>query len=240
MIALPAIDLRDGACVQLVGGDYAAERVRIPDPVAEARAFRAAGFGAIHVVDLDAATGRGENGSVIEAIAREGGLEVQVGGGVRDVARVASLLAMGARRVVVGTRAVLDRSFRDELASRFPARVVLALDVRGEDVLVRGWQDSAGQNVFALLDEIRDLDLAGVLVTAVHREGQLAGPDAELMARVTAHTKLAVIASGGVSSLADLESLEKAGCQAAVIGMALYTGALDREATARAFAGGRR
>jgi phosphoribosylformimino-5-aminoimidazole carboxamide ribotide isomerase len=235
MMALPAIDLRGGACVQLVGGDYDHERVRLPDPVAVARAFREAGFGALHVVDLDAATGRGDNASVIDAIARERDLEIQVGGGVRDVARAEALFALGARRVVVGTRGVEDRSFREDVARRFPGRIVLALDVRGTDVLVRGWQASTGRDVLSLLEELADIDLAGVLVTAVHREGQLAGPDIELMTRLAASTRHALIASGGVTTASDLEALENAGCRAAVIGMALYTGALDRSSTARRF-----
>ena len=236
MIALPAIDLRDGACVQLVGGDYAKERVRVPDAVAQARAFRDAGFKALHVVDLDAATGRGENGSVIEAIARQSGLEIQVGGGVRDVARAKALFDLGAARVVVGTRAVEDRAFLEDVARRFPGKVVLALDVREREVLVRGWQASSGKDVVALLGDVAALDLAGVLVTAVHREGLLGGADAALMRTLALTSKHRLIASGGVSTIADLEALSEAGCHAAVIGMALYTDALDAGEVARRFA----
>ena len=236
MIALPAIDLRDGACVQLVGGDYAKERVRVPDAVAQAGVFRDAGFKALHVVDLDAATGRGENGSVIEAIARKSGLEIQVGGGVRDVARAQALLDLGAARVVVGTRAVEDRAFLEDVAQRFPGKIVLALDVREREVLVRGWQASSGKDVVALLAEVGTLDLAGVLVTAVHREGLLGGADADLMRTLAATSKHRLIASGGVSTTADLQALAEAGCHAAVIGMALYTGALDAGEVARRFA----
>ena len=236
MIALPAIDLRDGACVQLVGGDYAKERVRVPDAVAQARVFRDAGFKALHVVDLDAATGRGENRNVIEAIARDGGLEIQVGGGVRDVSRAKALFDLGAARVVVGTRAVEDRAFLDDVALRFPGKVVLALDVREREVLVRGWQASSGKDVVTLLGEVARLDLAGVLVTAVHREGLLGGADALLMRTLAATSKHRLIASGGVSTMADLEALSEAGCHAAVIGMALYTNALDANEVARRFA----
>jgi len=236
VIALPAIDLRDGACVQLVGGDYAKERVRVPDAVAQARVFRDAGFKALHVVDLDAATGRGENRNVIEAIARDGGLEIQVGGGVRDVSRAKALFDLGAARVVVGTRAVEDRAFLDDVALRFPGKVVLALDVREREVLVRGWQASSGKDVVTLLGEVARLDLAGVLVTAVHREGLLGGADALLMRTLAATSKHRLIASGGVSTMADLEALSEAGCHAAVIGMALYTNALDANEVARRFA----
>lgn len=235
MRALPAIDLREGACVQLVGGDYDAERVRIPDPLAKAKELAAAGFGAIHVVDLDAATGRGDNRAVIERLVGDSGLEVQVGGGIRDVARAEELVKLGAARVIVGTRAVEDRAFREEVAHALPDRVVLAFDVRGTDVLVRGWQGSSGRDVYALLSEIEALPLAGVLVTAVHREGRLAGTDDALFGDVARATRHRVHASGGVTTLDDLRLLQKAGVGAAVIGMALYTGALDARAVAEEF-----
>ena len=235
MKALPAVDVRDGACVQLVGGDYADERVRIPDPVAQAGVFARAGFAALHVVDLDAATGRGDNVATIERIVQGAGVEVQVGGGIRDLAKIESLVAMGVARVIVGTRAVEDRAFREDAAARFPDRVVIALDVRGTDVLVRGWQASTGRHVDDLLSELAELPLAGVLVTAVHLEGKLEGTDAPLFQRIVAVTKHPVHASGGVSSLDDLRTLASAGCRAAVIGMALYTGAIDLRAAAEEF-----
>lgn len=236
MRALPAIDLRGGACVQLVGGDYDAERVRVPDPVAQARAFHDAGFRALHVVDLDAATGRGDNGDVIGRILDANLGEVQVGGGVRSIERAKALVDRGAARVVVGTRAVEDAAFRGEIARALPGRVVLALDVRGTEVLVRGWAAGSGASVFDLLGSIAGLDLAGVLVTAVHVEGTMQGADAALMKQVVAASPVPVIASGGVGSDADLVALSGAGCAGVVIGMAIYTGALDPRAVARAYA----
>ena len=120
MIAIPAVDLRDGACVQLVGGEYERERVRLEDPVAVARGWSALGFRLLHVVDLDAAPGRGSNAVVVRAITAEPGLEVAVGGGIRDDSAVARLLGDGARRVVVGTRAVEDPAWLAALAERWP------------------------------------------------------------------------------------------------------------------------
>ncbi len=235
MKALPAIDLREGACVQLVGGDYDAESVRIPDVLAQAHRFEKSGFTAIHVVDLDAATGRGDNAAAIERLIDSSGLEVQVGGGVRDRARAEALLSLGAARVIVGTRAVEDRAFREDLASRFENKIVIAVDVRGTDVLVRGWQSSSGRDIFSLLEELEPLALAGVLVTAVHREGQLAGTDEKLFRDVAAATRHRVHASGGVTTLDDLRLLRDAGASAAVIGMALYKGTLDARAVAEEF-----
>lgn len=232
MIALPAIDLREGACVQLVGGEYDAERVRITDVLGQARRFRDAGFSSLHVVDLDAATGRGDNTGLVDRLVRESGLVVQVGGGVRTIERAEALLDLGAERVVVGTRAVEDPAFRAELAARRPGRVVVAIDVREREVLVRGWAEGAGRHVTDLAKELATLPLAGLLVTAVHLEGALGGPDVKLYQELRDVTAAPLFASGGIRSLGDLEELEAAGCVGAVIGMALYTGALDLERVA--------
>ncbi|MFO0547460.1 MAG: 1-(5-phosphoribosyl)-5-[(5-phosphoribosylamino)methylideneamino] imidazole-4-carboxamide isomerase [Polyangiaceae bacterium] len=236
--ALPAIDLRGGACVQLVGGSYDHERVRIDDPVAQARSFVLQGFRALHVVDLDAATGRGDNDAVLERLLAVEGLSVQIGGGVRSVERAELLLGRGARAVVVGTRAVEDPAFAESLANRFPNQVVVALDVRGTRVVTRGWAAETALDIDDALAQLAALPLAGVLVTAVHVEGALAGIDAPLYERVRAATRQRIIASGGVTTLADLEALDALGVEAAVIGMALYTGALDGAVVARRFGGG--
>ncbi len=236
MIALPAIDLREGACVQLVGGDYDAERVRVPDPLAQARAFRELGFRRLHVVDLDAATGRGDNRSVVERLVEESGLEVQTGGGVRSPERVRELLELGASRVVVGTRAIEDARFCEWIAHEHPGRVVVAVDVRDREVLVRGWQAGAGRDVRELAKELDRLPLAGLLVTAVHLEGKLGGVDAALYRELGDVTRLPIVASGGVGKHDDLAELSQAGCHAVVIGMALYTGALDARRVAEEYA----
>jgi phosphoribosylformimino-5-aminoimidazole carboxamide ribotide isomerase len=231
VILLPAIDLRDGACVQLVGGDYDAERVRVPDAVAQARRFVEVGAKRLHVVDLDAATGRGDNTSLVERIVREAGVPVQVGGGVRSVERARALVGLGADRVVVGTRAVEDRAFLEELVAALPGRVIVALDVRGTEVLVRGWQGGSGRDVLELARELDTLELAGLLVTAVHLEGKLEGIDAPLYRSLVPATRHPVLASGGVTTLDDLRALALLGCAGAVAGMALYTGRIDlREA----------
>lgn len=233
MKAIPAIDLREGACVQLVGGSYDDERVRLPDPLQVAQQWRTAGFSTLHVVDLDAATGRGSNASVIEQLIRGG--DVQVGGGVRDEATIERWLGLGAARVVVGTRGVEEPAWLERVATRFPERVVLAADVRGRSVVTRGWATQTSLDVGGLLARVASLPLAGVLVTAVHVEGQLQGTDVALFTDVVAKTRLPVIASGGVTTAEDLRSLQSTGCRAAVIGMALYTGRLDAPATAQEF-----
>jgi phosphoribosylformimino-5-aminoimidazole carboxamide ribotide isomerase len=235
VIVMPAIDLRGGACVQLVGGDYAAERVRIDDVAGRARAFSEAGFSWLHVVDLDAATGRGENSALVERLLAAAGARVQVGGGVRSVERVARLVEAGAERVIVGTRAVKDRAFLEEAVRAFPGRVVLALDVRGREVTASGWTEGTGRAVDDLVAAASELPLAALLVTAVHKEGALAGADAPLYASLVPRTRLSIIASGGVATAADLAALAGAGCAAAVVGMALYTGALDARTVAQEY-----
>jgi phosphoribosylformimino-5-aminoimidazole carboxamide ribotide isomerase len=236
MIAIPAIDLRDGACVQLVGGAYDAERVRLDDPVAVARDWVRAGFQQLHVVDLDAATGRGSNAAVVEELLRELPLPVQVGGGVRSAERVETLLEQGAARVVVGTRALEEPEWLADLARDFPGVLVVAADVRGRQVTTRGWSRTLKRDVVHTVEELTELPLAAVMVTAVHKEGQMQGPDYFLMEDVVEASRLPVYASGGVAGLRDLRELAERGVAAAILGMALYTGALDPRVAAEEFA----
>jgi phosphoribosylformimino-5-aminoimidazole carboxamide ribotide isomerase len=225
------VDLRGGACVQLVGGEYDAERVRLDDPLGVAREWARFGFRRLHVVDLDAATGRGSNGHVVEEIVRYGNFdEVQVGGGVRDEDAVERILGLGARAVVVGTRGLEDPDWLAEVAARWPGQIVLAADVRERRVVTRGWARTLPRNVIDVVEELDSVPLAALLVTAVHREGQMQGTDLPLMEDVAEAASVPVIASGGVSDLQDLRLLADRGVWGAVVGMALYTGAIDPRA----------
>jgi phosphoribosylformimino-5-aminoimidazole carboxamide ribotide isomerase len=236
MIAIPAIDLRDGCCVQLVGGSFDDERVRLPDPVAVAQGWIDAGFRSIHVVDLDAAMGLAPNTSPVRRLARLPDIAVQVGGGVRSTELAESLLENGARAIVVGTRAVSDPSWLVEIAERWPGRVIVAADARDGQVVMKGWTESDARTVEELITELNPLPLGGFLVTAVEREGRMEGPAVDLIANARDVSRRPVIASGGIGSMDDLRALEAAGASAAVIGMALYSGALDPHAVAREFA----
>jgi len=236
MIAIPAVDLRDGACVQLVGGSYLEEQIRLPDPESVARQWADVGFARLHVIDLDAATRCGSNGSLVRTIVRSGvGQEVQVGGGVRSATRISSLIRDGAVRVIVGTRALEEPAWIAEMAVRFPDRLIVAADVRQRHVVTRGWHKLLPVDVLDAIDTLRELPLAGVLVTAVHREGRLEGPDVSLMEAVVARSSAPVYAAGGIASLIDLRALDDVGVAATVIGMALYTGTLDPRAVATEF-----
>lgn len=235
MIAIPAVDLRGGKCVQLVGGDYDEEKVRLDDPVAVARDWVREGFTRLHVVDLDAATGRGQNNNVIRDILDNAGVPVQVGGGVRDESRIERLLEEGAEWVVVGTRAVEDEDWREEMAHRFPGKLIVAADVRERLVVTKGWAETSRLNVVDFAEELSKLPLAGVLVTAVHLEGKMQGTDLPLMEDVAEACAWPVFASGGVTSLEDMRALEHRGLAGAVLGMALYTGAIDARRLAEEF-----
>ena len=227
MQVIPAIDLRDGACVQLVGGSYADERVRIPNPQAVADNWARLGFGRIHLVDLDAATGRGSNREIVTAILGVGAMKSQCGGGVRDLDTIAELLAAGASQIVLGTRAIEDRAWLEEAVFRYPSRIIVAADSKGRQLATRGWSAIDSQNVIDFVDELSPLPLAAILVTAVEREGRMEGPDLTLMRELTLRSRSPLQASGGVRSVDDLRALAELGVSAAVVGMALYTGALD-------------
>ena len=227
MQVIPAIDLRDGACVQLVGGSYANERVRIADPVGVAAGWADAGFKRLHVVDLDAAKGRGTNRETVKQLVAAKGVSLQCGGGVRDLQSIEELFAAGASEVVLGTKAIEDRAWLEQAAARYPNRLIVAADARGRNVTTRGWSETLPVNVTTLVKELNRLPLAAILVTAVDLEGRMQGADVGLMRELALLSRVPLQASGGVGTLADLRDLAGAGVSATIIGMALYTGALD-------------
>lgn len=227
MIAIPAVDLRDGACVQLVGGSFTHEKIRLDNPVDVARSWEHYGFHRLHVVDLDAATGRGSNLGVVRSLLFDSGIPIQVGGGVRTDDLVEELLEAGAAHVIVGTRAIEEPEWIAELAARHPGEIIVACDVRERRVTTRGWEHTLPLDILDVLEELNPLLLGGLLVTAVHCEGQMQGTDLPLMEDVAEASNFPVFASGGITTMQDLRALEHRGMAGVVIGMALYTGALD-------------
>jgi phosphoribosylformimino-5-aminoimidazole carboxamide ribotide isomerase len=227
MIAIPAVDLRDGAVVQLVGGSYQQERVRLDNPIDVARSWERYGFNRLHVVDLDAATERGSNLAIVRNLLFDLGVPIQVGGGVRSGDLVEELLEAGAAQVVVGTRAIEEPEWLAGLAARHPGEIIVACDVRERLVTTRGWSRTMPVDILDVVEELSALPLGGLLVTAVHREGQMQGTDLPLMEDVVEASPFPVFASGGVATMQDLRALEHRGLAGVVIGMALYTGALD-------------
>jgi phosphoribosylformimino-5-aminoimidazole carboxamide ribotide isomerase len=231
MDLLPAIDLLGGQVVQLVQGDFESRVVHGDDPVAVARSFEAAGCPWVHCVDLDAArTGDPVNRGLIASVVEAVSIPVQVGGGVRDEASARALLDLGVARVVIGTAALEDPGLVERIARS--QRVAIGLDVRGREVAIRGWTSGAGIDWDEALARLAGAGAEAVVVTQIRREGLMAGPDLEGLAEVLAATELAVVASGGVSDLADLralDALEADGRRLAgvIVGTAIYEGSVS-------------
>lgn len=225
MILMPALDILGGRVVQLVGGRPGTEQVTLPDPVAVAQRWVREGAGWIHVVDLDAALGQGDNADLIDHVLSNVQARFEVGGGVRSEERVQELLQGGADRVVVGTKGLEDLAWLGRVARTHPKKVVLAVDARDGQVVAKGWTERVGLPLLEVAKAVEPLPLGGLLYTAVHREGRLEGVDRTWTPRLVRATKLPVYASGGVASLDDVRTLREAGCAGAVLGLALY---LDR------------
>jgi phosphoribosylformimino-5-aminoimidazole carboxamide ribotide isomerase len=233
----PAIDVRDGRCVRLRQGDFAAETVYDGDPVAVASGFVAAGARWVHVVDLDAArSGAPSNRPVVAAIAAvasAAGARVQAGGGVRDEAAAAALWDAGVTRVVLGTAAVQSPAVVAQLARARPGGVAVGLDTRRGEVAVDGWESGTGVRGLDLVGRFAAAGVTAFVVTDITRDGMLVGPDVEGLGAVLDATDVDVVASGGVSSVADLEALGRLRGQASgrrlsgvVVGRAIYEGRL--------------
>lgn len=237
MILFPAIDLKDGQAVRLLRGDMAAATLYNSDPVAQARAFGAAGFEWLHLVDLNGAfAGRPINGAVVANILAAVSVPVQLGGGVRDMATVEQWLSLGVRRVILGTAAVKDPAFVRAACKAFPGRIVVGVDAKDGKVAVAGWAEASEMTALDLARRFADAGVAALLFTDVGRDGALTGVNVEATAALASASGLPVIASGGVAGLADIERLRAAahqGIEGVVIGRALYDGRLDPAAALR-------
>ena len=229
MLVIPAIDILGGRCVRLRRGDYANPTVYSDDPVDVAAGFADAGAERIHLVDLDAARGQGDNHELILAIVRRGDVKVQVAGGIRSEVQVDGLFAAGASVIVMGTAAVREPRLLERCARNHTGRVLAALDVRGDQPSVHGWTESEPLKVGILLARWDVLPLAGVIFTSIERDGTLEGPDLKTLARVRAMTSLPIQYSGGISSIDEVRAVAKAGASAVILGKALYEGRVKLE-----------
>jgi phosphoribosylformimino-5-aminoimidazole carboxamide ribotide isomerase len=229
MEVIPAIDLKGGRCVRLFQGDFNRETVFSDDPLATARAWQEQGGQRLHLVDLDgAATGQPAHLEIIAEIVRELAIPVQIGGGIRTVAIAESWLEAGADRVVIGTAAVNDPEMvREVCQRRGNQRVVVAVDAMDGKVAVQGWTQASAMTVLDLARQMASIGVARLLYTDIARDGMLVGPDVETNALLANETGLAVLASGGVSSVEDIRRLVETGVEGVVVGRALYTGAVD-------------
>ena len=229
MLVIPAIDVLGGKCVRLVRGDYANPTVYSDDPMDVVDSFAGAGAQRIHVVDLDAARGEGENHSLIQSIARRTDIKVQVAGGIRTEAQVDRLLEAGAHAVVMGTAAVREPRLLERCARNHSGRILAALDVRGGLPSVHGWTESEPLQVGVLLARWDVLPLAGVVFTSIERDGTLEGPDLKTLARVNAMTSLPIQYSGGIATIDEIRAVGEAGAAGVIVGKALYEGRVKLE-----------
>ena len=231
MILFPAIDLKDGQCVRLFQGDMDQVTVFGDDPAAQARDFAAAGAKWLHVVDLNGAvSGRPVNEDAVTAILDAVDIPVQLGGGIRDRDTIEFWLERGVRRVILGTIAVRDPALVEQASRKHPGRVAVGIDARDGMVAVEGWTETSATTALDLAKRFRDSGLAVIIYTDISRDGAMQGPNIEATVELARAISVPVIASGGVSSMADLEALKKAGqglLQGVISGRALYDGRID-------------
>jgi phosphoribosylanthranilate isomerase len=223
---LPAVDVADGQAVRLVQGAAGTE-TGYGDPLAAALAWQDAGAGWIHLVDLDAAFGRGQNRALLAEVVGQLDVDVELSGGIRDDASLRAALATGCARVNLGTAALEDPTWCRRVIAEHGQRIAVGLDVRGTTLAARGWTEHGG-DLWETLDRLNQDGCSRYVVTDVARDGTLAGPNLELLAEVCARTDRPVVASGGVSSLDDLRALSGLtglGIEGAIVGKALYAGA---------------
>ena len=228
MQIFPAIDLRGGQVVRLYQGDYDRETVYAADPCAVARDFLAAGAKYLHVVDLDGARdGTLANFDTIAAIARQGGLYIEVGGGIRTEDRIRQYLDLGVGRCILGTIAVKDFAFTARMARTYGDRIAVGVDARDGYVAVSGWKELSQEKGVDFCRRLRDAGVKTVIYTDISRDGAEAGTNLDLYRQLAEIDGLDITASGGVSSIEELKELQRIGTRAAILGKALYTGRLD-------------
>jgi phosphoribosylformimino-5-aminoimidazole carboxamide ribotide isomerase len=229
MILIPAIDLKDGLCVRLLQGKKEDSTVYSDDPVATAKKWASMGAKRLHLVDLDGAfTGNQKNIDSIIAIRRAVNIQIEVGGGIRDMARIDRLLAEGIDMVILGTAAVEKPTLVKIACSRYSGRILIGIDASNGDVAVKGWVEMTAINAAELALRMQDSGAAGIIYTDIARDGMMTGPNIAATASMVESLNIPVIASGGLSSMQDIENL--CGIKrlfGAITGKAIYSGSLD-------------
>jgi 1-(5-phosphoribosyl)-5-[(5-phosphoribosylamino)methylideneamino] imidazole-4-carboxamide isomerase/N-(5'phosphoribosyl)anthranilate isomerase len=227
---LPAVDVKDGRAVRLVQGELAQESI-YGSPLEVALDFQKSGAEWLHLVDLDAAFGRGENSALLAEVVGRLDIDVELSGGIRDDESLTRALATGCRRVNLGTAALENPEWTSRVIAKHGDRIAVGLDVRGHVLAARGWTQEGG-DLFETLARLESDGCARYVVTDVTKDGTLQGPNLELLKEVCAATKKPVVASGGISSLADIKALcalTQIGVEGAIVGKALYAGAFTLE-----------
>ena len=239
MILYPAIDLKDGNAVRLVHGEMGSATVFNDDPAAQARAFVEAGCEWLHLVDLNGAfAGEPVNAAPVEAILAACKVPAQLGGGIRDMATIERWIEKGLARVILGTVAVENPALVREAARAFPGHVAVGIDARAGKVATKGWAEETNVDATDLAKSFEDAGVSAIIYTDILRDGAMKGPNIEATEALALAVSIPVIASGGVSSLADLIALRDTGViSGAISGRALYDGAIDLAAALKALKG---
>lgn len=243
MILFPAIDLKDGQCVRLKLGDMGDATVFNTDPAAQALSFQGQGFEWLHLVDLNGAfVGRPVNAAAVDQILKAITIPLQLGGGIRTLAQIEAWLARGVARVILGTVALRDPPLVHEACRLYPGRIVVGIDAKGGYVAVEGWAETADLTAIELARRFEDAGVAAIIFTDVDRDGILKGLNIDKTLALAKATRIPVIASGGLASMADIERLIEPDCrilQGAISGRALYDGRLDVPQALRRLKGAR-
>lgn len=233
MEIIPAIDLKGGKCVRLEQGKMDKDTVFSDDPVAVAKKWEAKGAARLHLVDLDGAfKGEPANMAVIEAIVDAVNIPVQLGGGIRDMKTIDDYVAIGVDRLILGTIAQKTPQFVSKACDIYHGRIVVGIDAKDGKVAIKGWAEVTSKKALELAADYEDYGVAAIIYTDISKDGMMQGPNIEATREIAASVDIPVIASGGVSSLKDIENLlplEKDGVEGVITGKAIYTGALDLE-----------
>lgn len=228
MKIFPAIDLSECCAVRLLKGDYAQKTVYSDDPVSVAKGFREAGGEILHLVDLDGAkAGYAAAAEIVAEIAAESGMFVEIGGGIRNADTVKQYLDAGVGRVILGTAALRDRAFLEEMVRLYGEKIAVGVDIKNGNVAVQGWTEDDGVKYTDFLDYLDGIGVATVICTDVSKDGAMQGTNRELYRELAAKYSFKVVASGGVSTLDDIKALAKMDIYGAIVGRALYNGAID-------------
>ncbi len=237
MIVIPAIDLKDGKCVRLLQGRKDAVTVYSDDPVATALKWESCGAKVLHIVDLDGAfSGTQANIESVKAIRKTVKMDIQLGGGIRDMARIDMLIDLGINRVILGTVAVEKPDLVQEACKRHSGRVFVGIDAKDGKVAVRGWVEVSQVRAIELAKKMQDYGVNGIIYTDISKDGMMTGPNIKAMEEMVNAVDIPVIASGGVSSMSDLIELNNIqGLWGVITGKALYSGAIDLREAIKAF-----
>ena len=228
MILFPAIDLKNSKAVRLYKGDFATAHQVSDDPLATAKAFYDAGARHIHMVDLDGArSGERQNGSIVQAVAQQSGLKVELGGGIRDLADLEEVFSLGVWRCVIGSAAVSHPEFVKEAVEKYGERVAVGIDAMDGIVKTAGWEQSSGLNYLDFAKSMEQLGVQTIIFTDIATDGMLSGPSFDRLAALQKAVSCQITASGGVSSNEDLTKLNGMGLYGAIIGKAYYAGTVD-------------